>query len=272
MPITLKIKRKILGGAPAALSEGELAYNFADDALYIGAPGNTLRVIAGGGVFAKLASPALTGTPTAPTAAAGTNTTQVATTAFVQAALTGMGAGDMLKATYDANNDGVVDQAASVPWGGVTGKPATFTPAAHNHPIADVTGLQAALDAKAPLASPALTGNPTAPTQAQADDSTKLATTAYVRAAIAALIATSPAALDTLNELAAALGNDPNFSATVSTALGARLVRANNLGDLADAAAARGNLGLGTLATQAAASVNITGGAIDNVTLDGGTY
>jgi hypothetical protein len=57
------------------------------------------------------ASPALTGTPTAPTAANGTNTTQIATTAFVQAALTGSGLGDMLRAVYDTNSDGVVDSA-----------------------------------------------------------------------------------------------------------------------------------------------------------------
>lgn len=57
------------------------------------------------------ASPALTGTPTAPTAANGTNTTQIATTAFVQAALTGSGLGDMLRAIYDTNSDGVVDSA-----------------------------------------------------------------------------------------------------------------------------------------------------------------
>lgn len=50
----------------------------------------------------------------------------------------------------------------------------------------DVKNLVTDLAAKAPLASPALTGNPTAPTQTPADNSTKLATTAYVDAAIAA--------------------------------------------------------------------------------------
>lgn len=75
---------------------------------------------------------------------------------------------------------------------------------------------------KAPLASPVLTGNPTAPTQSAGDNSTKIATTAHVSAAIAALVASSPAALDTLNELAAALGNDANFAATVTAALAAK--------------------------------------------------
>jgi hypothetical protein len=68
-------------------------------------------------------------------------------------------------------------------------------------------------------ASPALTGTPTAPTPAGGDNSTKIATTAFVNAAIAALIGSAPTALDTLNELAAALGNDSNFSATVTNAL-----------------------------------------------------
>lgn len=61
---------------------------------------------------ADLASPTLTGTPKAPTATAGTNTTQIATTAFVQSALSSGGYGDMLKTIYDTDNDGKVDNAA----------------------------------------------------------------------------------------------------------------------------------------------------------------
>ncbi|HBE2841283.1 TPA: phage tail protein [Escherichia coli] len=74
-------------------------------------------------------------------------------------------------------------------------------------------------DTKAPLKSPALTGTPTAPTAAQGTNNTQIATTAYVRAAIAALVDSSPGALDTLNELAAALGDDPNFATTMNNAL-----------------------------------------------------
>ncbi|HDS9868317.1 TPA: phage tail protein [Escherichia coli] len=74
-------------------------------------------------------------------------------------------------------------------------------------------------DTKAPLKSPALTGTPTAPTAAQGTNNTQIATTAYVRAAISALVDSSPEALDTLNELAAALGNDPNFATTMTNAL-----------------------------------------------------
>jgi hypothetical protein len=95
------------------------------------------------------------------------------------------------------------------------------------------TAQQTALDAKlssataastyAPLASPALTGEPTAPTAAAADNSTKVATTAYAdRAAsnaASALVASAPGALDTLNELATALGNDASFSTTITNSI-----------------------------------------------------
>lgn len=71
----------------------------------------------------------------------------------------------------------------------------------------------------APRDSPVFIGNPQAPTKTVSDNSTSLATTAFVKLALAALIGTAPAALDTLNELAAALGNDPNFAATITASL-----------------------------------------------------
>lgn len=83
---------------------------------------------------------------------------------------------------------------------------------------ADATAARVTLGA-APLASPAFTGTPTAPTAAAGNNSTLLANTAFVQAAIAALVNSSPGTLDTLNELAAALGNDPNFATTMATAL-----------------------------------------------------
>lgn len=102
----------------------------------------------------------------------------------------------------------------------------THTPASlgaatqvHTHAQADIAGLAAALALLAPLLSPALTGTPTAPTAAPGTNTTQLATTAYVVTALAGLVNSSPAALDTLNELAAALGNDPNFAATVTNLL-----------------------------------------------------
>ncbi|GEM_PF-607451 len=75
---------------------------------------------------------------------------------------------------------------------------------------------------KAPLASPALTGTPTAPTATAGNNSQQLANTQFVMTAIAALVNSSPGALDTLSELAAALGNDPNFATTMLNALAAK--------------------------------------------------
>ena len=144
--------------------------------------------------YAPKDSPTFTGTPKAPTAAVGTNTTQIASTAFVQAV---------------------------------------------------VTALNNALALKAPLASPALTGTPTAPTAAQTVNNTQVATTAFVKSAIAALVDSSPGALDTLNELAAALGNDPNFATMMTNALAGKMEIRKNGADIANVAAFLNNLGLG---------------------------
>ncbi len=145
---------------------------------------------------APLDSPHLSGTPTSPTPEPGTNNTQIANTAFVKAAITAL----------------------------INGAPGTLdtlkeiAAAINNDPNFSTT-INNSLALKAPLASPALTGIPTAPTAAQGTNNTQIATTAYVRAAISALVGSSPEALDTLNELAAALGNDPNFATTMTNAL-----------------------------------------------------
>ncbi|MGV0998279.1 MAG: gp53-like domain-containing protein [Fluviibacter sp.] len=84
---------------------------------------------------------------------------------------------------------------------------------------ADAATMRATLGAAA-IASPGLSGTPTAPTAVAGTNTTQLATTAFVAAAISALVNSSPATLDTLNELATALGNDPNFATTIATSLG----------------------------------------------------
>jgi len=79
------------------------------------------------------------------------------------------------------------------------------------------TYLKQEVELRAPLESPLLAGTPQAPTPASGNDSTQLATTAFVANAIAAILNAPPGTLDTLNELAAALGDDPNFATTVLT-------------------------------------------------------
>ncbi len=91
---------------------------------------------------------------------------------------------------------------------------------------------------KAPLNSPALTGTPTTPTARQGTNNTQIASTAFVMAAIAALVDSSPDALNTLKELAAALGNDPNFATTMTNALAGKQPKDATLTALAGLATA----------------------------------
>ena len=83
----------------------------------------------------------------------------------------------------------------------------------------DVEALRRLIALKADLNSPVFTGIPAAPTAAENDSSRQIANTEFVMRAITALIDSSPATLNTLNKLARAIGNDPNFATTVTNAL-----------------------------------------------------
>ncbi|HDQ1262236.1 TPA: phage tail protein [Escherichia coli] len=177
--------------------------------------------------YAQKHNPTFTGEPKAPTPAAGNNTTRIATTEFVQAAITAL----------------------------INGAPATLDTlkeiaAAINNDPKFSTTINNALALKAPLSSPVLTGTPTAPTAAQSVNNTQIATTAFVKSAIAAMVGSAPAALDTLNELAAALGNDPNFATTMLNALAGKQPLDNTLTHLSgkDVAGLLAYLGLGEAA------------------------
>lgn len=170
--------------------------------------------------YAQLASPAFSGTPTAPTAADGTNTTQLATTAYVvtrvSTAITGLA--PLASPTF-------------------TGTPAAPTPATADNTtkIATTAYVQSNLTAYATLASPALTGAPTAPTATAGDNTTKIATTAFVMAAVAAggggggsyAPLDSPAFTGTPTAPTQATGNDSTRIATTA------FVKAQNYAPLA---------------------------------------
>lgn len=164
--------------------------------------------------------------------------------------------------------------------GALDGKSAT----GHGHAITDVSGLQSALDLKATIVALAdeiaariaadsslstaiagklslsggallgmltLLADPTLPLHA--------ATKQYVDSAFTALVNSAPSTLDTLDELAAALGDDPNFATTMTTSLGTKCSKSANLSDLTDVAAARANLLLGAAALLA---VGMTAGTV----------
>lgn len=157
----------------------------------------------------------------------------------------GSGIGDMLKSTYDTNDDGIVGHAAladAAPYAGITGKPATFAPSAHTHPQSEITSLVSDLAGKsavghthpqsdianlasdlalkAPLDSPALTGNPTTPTPTAGDNDTSIASTAFVKAAIDVVKGGASAAADTLGEIETTLATKALGATTISAGTG----------------------------------------------------
>ena len=211
MTNVIRIKRRLAGGsagAPASLATGELAWNQQDNILYGGfgdsggGVASSIVVLGGTGAFALLASPTFTGTPAAPTAAVDTNTTQLATTAYV----VGQGyaklasptfTGTPLAPTAAANTNTTQIATTAFVLGQANSTAGTI--AMNGSQAAGTSNLYARADhvhpsdtAKANLASPTFTGTPAAPTAAVDTNTTQLATTAFVLAQAAAA---TPAAL-----------------------------------------------------------------------------
>ncbi|HDJ8693575.1 TPA: phage tail protein [Escherichia coli] len=145
-----------------------------------------------------------------------------------------------LKAAYDLANAKYTAQDATTAQKGIV-QLSSATNSTSETLAATPKAVKAVMDEtnkKAPLNSPALTGTPTTPTARQGTNNTQIASTAFVMAAIAALVDSSPDALNTLNELAAALGNDPNFATTMTNALAGKQPKDATLTALAGLATA----------------------------------
>ena len=154
--------------------------------------------------------------------------------------------------------DADINASAAIAWTKIA--PSSLVSATELGYVDGVTSsIQTQLDAKlatataastyAPLASPALTGVPTAPTATAGTNTTQVATTAFVGTAVSNLVAAAPAALDTLNELATALGNDASFSTTVTNNLATKLPLAGGTMSGAIAMGTNKITGLGTPTT-----------------------
>lgn len=199
--------------------------------LKLKAPESKLRAYAPGQRFQFLAKSTNSGAVTANIQGLG----QVAVVRGGFSALAPLEAGDIKEGfLYELNFDGAVFQLGGSygkwtnTWTNLEGKPATL----NGFGITDaytVTETDALLKLKATLASPALTGKPTVPTPALNANDQQVANTAYVQAVVAAVIGGAPGALDTLKELAAALGGDPNFANTIINALAGKADKATTL-------------------------------------------
>ncbi|EFT9133321.1 shikimate transporter [Salmonella enterica] len=164
---------------------------------------------------------------------------------------------------------GELDKKANLDSPNLTGTPTAPTTAEsdNSQKIATTAFIKQVLLAYAKLDSPNFTGKPTAPTADQSSNDTQLATTAFVRSAIAALVDSSPGALDTLNELAAALGNDPNFATTMTNALAGKMDKAANGADIPNKSMFVQNIGaLPANGTAVAANRLVSRGALPALT------
>ena len=351
--VTLKIKRG--SGIPQSLQAGELALDTTNKALYAGT-GTAVIPLGGEGAYVdKTSAQSVGGVKTFTETIVGSVSGNAGSATALQTArdisLTGDATGTASAFNGTANASIAVTLANSGVSAGthtkVTVDAKGRVTVGANLEASDIPTLTSAkisdFDTQVRSSRLDQMAAPTASVSANSQKITNLAdpTSAsdaankgYIDSAISSLIDGAPDALNSLNELAAAIADDPNYSTTLTTALSGKLAKSSNLSDLdntstartnlgvaigsnvqawdatldalagvtvaanklvyatgadafattdltsfgrsliddADAAAARTTLALGSIATQNANDVAITGGSISGVTLDGGTY
>lgn len=206
MANTIKIKNSgISNNAPTSLEFGELGLNYADGKIFFKNLSNTIVEFSTPPNFVvQSTAPANTSVIWADTSVTGVGVVPVGGT-------TGQVLSKGSNTSYDAVWANAITSSDLALKANIASP--TFTGTVTIPAGASISGF-------APLANAALTGTPTAPTATAATNTTQIATTAFVRTEVANLIASAPAALDTLDELAAALGDDANFATTTATAIG----------------------------------------------------
>lgn len=249
MANTIQLKRKSTTGmSGVSLSRGEVLHNEADDILWIGEGSSPSNIEVGGrGYYVTKGTTQTVG---------GAKTFSSSSNSF-----TGNGSG---LTTLNGSNisSGTVAAARLPDLDDITAPSGNVS--INSNKIVNLAAPSAGTDAvnktyaDALIADPDLTGTPTAPTPSANDNSTNIATTAYVQAELTALIGGASAAYDTLGELATALTNNDSDIATITTALGNRLrIDVNSQG---------------LSATQKTnAQTNMLGVTFANTTIDGGT-
>lgn len=181
--------RRGTGDLPSDLAEGELVFELGEEKLYVGTDTGSVEI--------------------AKQSAVSTNASAISTNAL---AISTLGTAVSDNATAISGKE-PANANIQTHIGTTTGNPHGVT--ATDVGLGNVTN-----ESKSTMfTSPALTGTPTAPTAAASTNTTQIATTAFVQQEITDLIGGAGEALNTLNELASALGNDANFSTTVTNSL-----------------------------------------------------
>ena len=247
---------KITGTAVTAADTGTVTSTMIADGTIVNADINASAAIASTKISGTAVTQGDTGTVTSTMIADGTivnadinasaaiDKTKISGTA-ITAADTGTVTSTMIANDTIVNAD--INSSAAIDWTKIA--PSSTVSATELGYLDGVTSaIQTQIDSKlntstasstyAPIASPTFTGVPAAPTASAGTNTTQVATTAFVGTAVSNLVASAPAALDTLNELATALGNDAAFSTTVTNSIATKLALAGGT--------MTGNIAMGT--------------------------